>query len=226
MALSDEQVEKQINHMKRFIEQEAQEKAEEIMIKAEEEFNIEKGRLLQNEKRKLANFFERKEKQLELQRKIQHSNMLNQSRLAVLKTRDDSVKQIVEETRLRLGKITEDAPKYRKMLEDLIAQGLFQLLEKEVLVRCRQQDVDIVKNVLPNAVKLLETASKIKTAVKVDEKNFLPVDCSGGVLLLAMDGKITLINTLESRLELLAAQMMPEIRTVLFGINPSRHFMD
>lgn len=48
--------------------------------------------------------------------------MLNQSRLAVLKTRDDSVKQIVEETRLRLGKITEDAPKYRKMLEDLIAQ--------------------------------------------------------------------------------------------------------
>ena len=37
---------------------------------AEEEFNIEKGRLLQNEKRKVSNFFERKEKQLELQRKM------------------------------------------------------------------------------------------------------------------------------------------------------------
>lgn len=40
------------------------------MLQAEEEFNIEKGRLLQNEKRKVSNFFERKEKQLELQRKM------------------------------------------------------------------------------------------------------------------------------------------------------------
>ena len=37
---------------------------------AEEEFNIEKGRLLQNEKRKVSTFFERREKQLELQRKM------------------------------------------------------------------------------------------------------------------------------------------------------------
>jgi len=92
MALSDAEVEKQINHMKKFIEQEAREKADEILIKAEEEFNIEKGRLLQAEKRKVSNYFERKEKQLELQRKIQHSNQLNQARLMVLKSRDDHVK--------------------------------------------------------------------------------------------------------------------------------------
>ena len=41
-----------------------------LSLQAEEEFNIEKGRLLQNEKRKVANFFERKEKQLELQKKM------------------------------------------------------------------------------------------------------------------------------------------------------------
>ncbi len=56
----------------------------------------------------------------------EHSNLLNQARLAVLKKRDESVKQIVEEARLRLGKVTEDAPKYRKMLEDLIAQVYIQ----------------------------------------------------------------------------------------------------
>ena len=39
-------------------------------LKAEEEFNIEKGRLLQNEKRKVSNYFERREKQLELQKKM------------------------------------------------------------------------------------------------------------------------------------------------------------
>ena len=41
-----------------------------MTTQAEEEFNIEKGRLLQNEKRKVATFFERREKQLELQRKM------------------------------------------------------------------------------------------------------------------------------------------------------------
>ncbi len=45
MALSDADVQKQIKHMMAFIDQEANEKAEEIDAKAEEEFNIEKGTL-------------------------------------------------------------------------------------------------------------------------------------------------------------------------------------
>ena len=42
MGLSDTDVQKQLRHMMAFIEQEANEKAEEIDAKAEEEFNIEK----------------------------------------------------------------------------------------------------------------------------------------------------------------------------------------
>jgi hypothetical protein len=78
MALSDADVSKQIKHMMAFIEQEASEKAEEIDAKAEEEFNIEKGRLVQQQRLKIMEFYERKEKQVELQKKIQSSNMLNQ----------------------------------------------------------------------------------------------------------------------------------------------------
>ena len=52
----------------------------------------------------------------------QHSNLLNQARLSVLKARDDSVKGIIEETKGKLGDITKDSSKYKKMLEDLIAQ--------------------------------------------------------------------------------------------------------
>lgn len=33
-------------------------------------------------------------------------------------------------------------------------------------------------------------------------------------------------NTLESRLELISQQLVPEIRTALFGKNPSRRFTD
>ena len=53
-----------------FIEQEANEKAEEIDAKAEEEFNIEKGRLVQQQRLKIIEYYERKEKQVELQRKM------------------------------------------------------------------------------------------------------------------------------------------------------------
>lgn len=60
----------QIKHMMAFIEQEANEKAEEIDAKAEEEFNIEKGRLVQQQRLKIMEYFERKEKQVELQKKM------------------------------------------------------------------------------------------------------------------------------------------------------------
>lgn len=42
MGISDNDVQKQLRHMMAFIEQEANEKAEEIEAKAEEEFNMEK----------------------------------------------------------------------------------------------------------------------------------------------------------------------------------------
>ncbi len=60
----------QIKHMMAFIEQEANEKAEEIDAKAEEEFNIEKGRLVQQQRIKIMEYYERKEKQVELQKKM------------------------------------------------------------------------------------------------------------------------------------------------------------
>lgn len=60
----------QIKHMMAFIEQEANEKAEEIDAKAEEEFNIEKGRLVQQQRLKIMEYYEKREKQVELQKKM------------------------------------------------------------------------------------------------------------------------------------------------------------
>ncbi len=39
-------------------------------LQAEEEFNIEKGRLVQQQRVKIMEFYERKEKQIELQKKM------------------------------------------------------------------------------------------------------------------------------------------------------------
>jgi len=226
MALSDADVQKQIKHMMAFIEQEANEKAEEIDAKAEEEFNIEKGRLVQQQRLKIMEYYERKEKQVELQKKIQSSNMLNQARLKVLKARDDHVAQISDEAKQRLHTITRDKAGYAKIIQALLTQGACQLLEPLLIVKCRQVDQSLVEAAIPTALADYKSMVNKECVFKLDTENWLPADCTGGIELLAMKGKIKVNNTLEARLAMISEQILPDIRTNLFGGNPNRRFTD
>ncbi|XP_054160424.1 V-type proton ATPase subunit E-like [Oppia nitens] len=226
MALSDADVQKQIKHMMAFIEQEANEKAEEIDAKAEEEFNIEKGRLVTEQRLKIMDFYEKKEKQVELQRRIQNSHMQNMARLKVLKAREEHIRNVNEEARHKLMEVTKDPNLYQKVLQKLIAQSLFQLLEKQVVVRCRQQDIRIVENAMGSAQQEYRDATGKDVEMKLDTESFIGSDSCGGVELIANKGKTKVTNTLESRLELISQQLLPEIRTALFGGNANRKFND
>lgn len=226
MALSDADVQKQIKQMMAFIDQEANEKAEEIDAKAEEEFNIEKGRLVQQQRVKIMEIYERKEKQIELQKKIQNSNLMNQARLRVLKAREDHINNVLNEARVRLGMLTKNQADYRRLLQGLLEQSLFQLLEDEVLIRCRQQDIPLVREVAGPACQAFKMATNKEIKLAIDQENFLPADIPGGVELIAQGGKIKISNTLETRLDLIGRQMLPELREILYGKNPNRKFDD
>ncbi|KAJ8709204.1 hypothetical protein PYW07_009030 [Mythimna separata] len=226
MALSDADVQKQIKHMMAFIEQEANEKAEEIDAKAEEEFNIEKGRLVQQQRLKIMEYYEKKEKQVELQKKIQSSNMLNQARLKVLKVREDHVRNLLDEARKRLAEVPKNQKMYGELLTSLVVQALFQLMENAVTLRVRQADKQLVESVLGKAQNDYKAKIKKDTVLKIDPDNWLSPDTCGGIELVALKGRIKICNTLESRLELIAQQLLPEIRTALFGRNPNRKFTD
>lgn len=226
MALSDADVSKQIKHMVAFIEQEASEKAEEIDAKAEEEFNIEKGRLVQQQRLKIMEYYERKEKQVELQKKIQSSNMLNNARLKVLKARDDHVGHVLDDAKKQLTTIAHDRSKYPAIIEKLIAQGLCQLIEPTVTIRCRQEDKAIVEGALQPALSSVRDKIKTNVEMKIDSDNFLSPKCAGGIEMYAHKGKIKVDNTLEARLLMIAENTMPQIRTALFGANENRKFND
>jgi V-type H+-transporting ATPase subunit E len=160
-----------------FIQQEAAEKVEEVEAKAEEEFNIEKSRLVSQQRVKIIDYYDKKEKQIELQRKIQHSNLANASRLSILKARDDYVQGLKEEARKQLSILTQDQTKYKTILGNLIAQGLFLLMEKEVTLRCRRNDSALVQQLIPEAVNRYKQEFKQKDIkISVDDKNFLPDD--------------------------------------------------
>lgn len=211
MALTDADVQRQIQHMMAFIEQEANEKAEEIDAKAEEEFNIEKGRLVQEQRIKIMEYYEKKEKQVELDRKIQNSHMLNQARLRVLKARGEHIRNLLDDARKSLLEVTKDEIKYKELVTRLIEQALYRIMEKEVVVKCREQDVKLVKEVIDEAVQSYRKQSGEPCNAVVNETSFLHADTCGGVEVSALNNRIVVTNTLFNRLEMVNRQLLPEI---------------
>lgn len=68
--LSDEEANKEMRKMVAFIMQEASEKCREIGIKADEEFNIEKAKLVHQETAFIEQQFQKRFKQAEVKRKM------------------------------------------------------------------------------------------------------------------------------------------------------------
>ncbi|KAA0183887.1 Atp6v1e [Hyalella azteca] len=210
--------------MMAFIEQEANEKAEEIEARAEEEFTIEKGRLVQQNRIKINEFYDRKEKNVEMQRKIGASNLLNKSRVEVLHAQEAHVKSVLSEAQQKLSLITQNRSKYSVILQKLITQGLCQLMEPNVTVKCRQADYSLVEEAVPQSVEDYTAMSKLPCNVTIDTTNWLPAHICGGVELTVRNNRIKISNTLEARLDMLSQQMLPEMREMLFGKNLNRKF--
>uniref|UniRef100_T1H6F6 V-type proton ATPase subunit E n=1 Tax=Megaselia scalaris TaxID=36166 RepID=T1H6F6_MEGSC len=186
--------------------------------------NIEKGRLVQQQRLKIMEYYEKKEKQVELQKKIQSSNMLNQARLKVLKVREDHVRSVLDEARRRLGEVTKNQAEYRQILQKLIVQALYQTMEKNVTLRIRRVDENLIREIIPDAAELYK--SNIGKDININIDTDHPPNTCGGVEVIALNGRVKVPNTLESRLELICQQLVPETRNALFGVNPNRKFTD
>merc|ERR1719231_2150873 len=105
--MNEVEVQAQINQMVQFIHQEAKEKAAEIKLKVEEEFNIEKLRMVEAEKQKIRAEYERKEKQVEVQKRIEQSNTVRLGRLKALKKRDEEMKNVLGIAASKLPSLTQ-----------------------------------------------------------------------------------------------------------------------
>ncbi|XP_041989623.1 V-type proton ATPase subunit E-like [Salvia splendens] len=225
--MNDADVSKQIQQMVSFIRQEAEEKANEISVSAEEEFNIEKLQLVEAEKKKIRQEYERKDKQVQVRKKIEYSMQLNASRLKVLQAQDDLVNSMKESASKELLNIGGDQQNYEKLLKDLIVQGLLRLKEPSVLLRCRESDLQYVEPILDTAKEEYANKANVHSPEIVVDQVYLPPApthhnahdrfCSGGVVLASRDGKIVFENSLDARLEVVFRKKLPEIRKSLFG---------
>src|ERR1700743_1983660 len=97
--------------MTAFIRQEALEKANEIRIKADEEFAIEKSKLVRQETAAIDSSYEKKFKQAAMSQQITRSTVANKTRLRVLGARQEVLDDLFDETRSKIGGATKDKSK-------------------------------------------------------------------------------------------------------------------
>lgn len=226
--MNEMEVENQISQMCKFIKQEAEEKASELRVQAEEEFNLEKLQLLEQEKAKIRKEYERREAQVEVKKKIEYSKQLNEMRLKVLAARESAIQEIVAEAKLKLREVSKNPAAYKKLLTDLLVQAMRKLNEKNATMKVRQVDLMLAKEVLEPARKSYTALFQEEAPVlTLDQSSFLPPpptaneeldSCNGGLTLASTDGRILCSNTVDDRIQIAYHANLPDIRARLFGV--------
>src|SRR5690606_20211109 len=145
------------------------EKAREIEIKADEEFNIEKSKLVRQEIAAIDAAYERKFKQAELAQQIARSNVTNKTRLKILAYRQELLDVIFEKARERLKEVQQDKGRYQEVLKNLILEGLYALGDKLVAVQGRKADYDTLEKAAKDAESEYKTKTGDDVTVELDK---------------------------------------------------------
>jgi V-type H+-transporting ATPase subunit E len=174
MSVCNRQVSQELRKMTAFIKQEAMEKAREIQIKADEEFAIEKSKLVRQETSAIDTNYEKKFKQARMSQQTTRSTVANKTRLTVLGARQELLDGLFEKAQAKLGEATKDKAKYEVILKNLILEGYYALNEKKLQVRARKADYDVVKKALDKAGKEYKEKTKKDVEGSIDEANPLP----------------------------------------------------
>jgi len=209
--------------MVNFILQEAHEKANEIRVKTEHDFNLEKQTLVHEAKLSIQDEFTKKEKDHEIQERIARSAEIGSCRFKKMKIRDDFLNTLVAEAGAKCAVVARGA-NYPQLLQKLIVQCLIKIEEMDCIIYCRTEDAATVKKVLPAAVKeyveIMKRESSIvlvpNVTMNTDNSMDLLETTHGGILMTALNGKIVCDNTMGSRLTLVYEELLPSIRAILF----------
>jgi V-type H+-transporting ATPase subunit E len=102
---------------------------------------------------------------------------------------------------------------------------MIKLLEKELYLKCRKEDVQLVQSILQECEKeyseimMKETNEEYKTKLTLVDGEYLTAEHGGecgGIVMFTTDKRIVCKNTLKSRLDLCFEELLPHIRKILF----------
>ncbi len=162
--------------------------------KLREEFEKEKEEIKEKKRKEAENFL-----------KIEKAKRIAEARIKalneVLKTRDDIYERLLEFLKEEIEKKRKEGS-YEKIFEKLFKEALEDYGEEEGIVIVSPKDVKYLRKVIKN----------LNFEIKTDESIF------AGVIIERRDGKIRVLNTLESRLKKAGAYIMEKLFKEVFKI--------
>jgi V-type H+-transporting ATPase subunit E len=160
--------------MTAFIRQEAMEKANEIRLKADEEFAIEKSKLVRQEQSSIDSSYEKKFKQASMSQQITRSTVANKSRLRILSARQELLNRLFQDAEKKLNDVSKDKKKYQSTMKDFILEGAYALNEDKLQVKVRKADNDLTKKAIEEAQTEYKKNIGKDVSITIDESDPLP----------------------------------------------------
>jgi len=206
----------------------------EIRQKTAEDKTIEKLSYKAKESKVIREEFEKLRKEKLTLKKIHRSTKINEARFTVMSKRNELLQSLKDEILAGLNNVCKNQ-QYGKFLRFCMIEGCLAIMEEKIEVICRKEDLKIVEGELATAKQEFSRIIKRdcgvipRLEISVNQKISLPpgpspdnkgISCRGGVRLSACDGRITLDNTFESRLDKAFSDQKPVMRNMLFGVRP------
>ncbi|NPD87927.1 MAG: hypothetical protein HGN29_04340 [Asgard group archaeon] len=119
-------------------------------------------------------------------------------RLKITKFRDEIVYEFVQKANKKIESLIK-TKEYEKSLRNMILEAILTLKQQEINVYCRKEDKSILsKQFLDSISAEIKKEQKLDVKINVSEKHITNI---GGVILETIDGKISINNTYEKRIE-------------------------
>jgi V-type H+-transporting ATPase subunit E len=214
--MGDRTEDAQIQSMINFIDREAEEKVEEINAAAQEEYDVEKMRLVEAEKAKIRANTEKKKKQVEIERRVQRAGHTKVQRQRVMEERAVILTNLKDLIKKKLLSLVGDQTRYRQLLVDLTRQGLLSI-QCDVEAHVRQQDEQVLQKAIPDLQQWYERQTGRPVRVTISKEFLHDEESWGGVLLNSEDGRIVCNNTLSYRAATCFEEQLPTVRYMMFS---------
>lgn len=182
-----------IEKMTAFIFHEAKEKADEIRIKAHEEYNIEKAKIVKQESEKVERSHLHRIKETEIQFKRDIGMLKARSKMDYMRKKMGIVNDVFDKAGQRLAGMKAD--------QDLLDQALDSIENEDVIIYCN----DSVK---------VGRDRKVKHEMRPLDKSFI-----GGVVIESRDGMTKCDNSFRARLKIFRGSFMDLVANRLFKRN-------
>lgn len=208
--------ERQIQSMIDFIEREAAEKADELDLSAQEEYDVEKMRLVEAEKAKIRANLEKRKKQAEVDRRVARANHAKGQRLRFMQERATILENLQELAKAKVVAIVNDAKKYQQLLSDIIRQSVH-AIQADTTITCRKQDEAVIRKLLEDIQQWYQAKNGKPVKLSMDKAYLVDAEAWGGVVLRSTDGRIVCDNTLSYRATNVFVEQLPTVRYYLFN---------